>query len=154
MLHEFNKFGRLDRSPDILVLHAGGNDFVKRLFRELIRDIKFYILMLWALFPGLITVGPAIVPRSFWRGARIKVNRAIGCFMARNGAVVVRHRELESGTEGFWRSDGAYMNAVGTDLWNLALQDGTETAVRMWWGRAALRGSARAWWRKGPRSRW
>ena len=52
--------------------------------------------------------------------ARVKVNRAVGRFMARNGAVVVRHRELESGVGAFWRSDGVHLNAVGLDMWCLA----------------------------------
>lgn len=116
----------------------GGNDLGKRPFRELIRDIKFYFLRLWALFPGLITIWTDIVPRLFWREARcderlnkahVKVNRAIGQFMPRNGAVVVHHRELESGSGAFWRADGVYLNVVDTDLWNLGLQEGIETAI-------------------------
>lgn len=143
VLSEVHRFVRLDRAPDILLVHAGGNDLGKRPFRDLIRDIKFDFLRLWALFPGLICIWSDIVPRLFWRGARsperlnkarIKVNRAIGCFMARNGAVVVRHRDLESGSGAFWKTDGVHLNPVGSDLWNLALQEGIETAVRMWRG--------------------
>lgn len=141
VLPEMSNFVRLDRPPDILVLHAGGNDLAKRPFRELVRDIKFDVLRLWALYPKLIVVWSDMVFRLVWRGARsverinkarIKVNKAIGLFMARNGAVVVRHRALEDGKGAFWGSDGEHLNGVGYDIWNLALQEGIETALRMW----------------------
>ncbi|KAM3928083.1 uncharacterized protein RB166_006211 [Leptodactylus fuscus] len=141
LLPEFTRFVRLDRSPDILVLHLGGNDLGVRPFRELITDIKHDCLRIWSLCPGIITVWSDIVPRKFWRDARsverlnkarIKVNRAIGRFMARNGQVVVRHLELEKGEGAFWRRDGVHLNAVGTDLWALDLQSGVETALQLW----------------------
>lgn len=56
MLPEFHHSVRLNRPPDIMVLHVGGNDLEARLFQELIWDVKFGLLRLWALFPGLITV--------------------------------------------------------------------------------------------------
>lgn len=145
-LPEVHRFVRLDRAPDVLVIHLGGNDLGKRPFRELIRDIKYDCLRLWALFPGIITVWSDIVPRRFWREARsadrinkarIRINRTVGRFMARNGAVVVRHRDLENGVGAFWKTDGVHLNEVGTDLWTLGLQNGIETAVRMWRGARA-----------------
>lgn len=39
----------------MLVLHLGGNDFGVRPFWEVIQDIKFDLLRLWALFPHVIT---------------------------------------------------------------------------------------------------
>ncbi|KAM3929169.1 uncharacterized protein RB166_006958 [Leptodactylus fuscus] len=140
-LPEFHKFARLDRAPDILLVHLGGNDLGVRPFRQLITDIKFDFLRLWALFPNMVTIWSDIVPRKVWKGARsvvklnkarIKVNRAIGSFMAKNGGVVVRHTDLESGEGSFWRSDGIHLNAVGIDIWGLGLQAGIETALRMW----------------------
>lgn len=66
------------------------------------------MLQLWPLFPGLVPVWSDIVQRKVWKEARsvecinkacINVNRALGHFIARNGAVVVQHRELKAGTE-------------------------------------------------------
>lgn len=90
--------------------------------------MKFDSLILWAMFPWLVTVFSEIVQRKVWREARsvgrinkalIKVNRAMGRFMARNRAMVVRHKELwwflerwgllkyvEPGTAG-WQRDGS-----------------------------------------------
>ncbi|XP_040296291.1 uncharacterized protein LOC121008068 [Bufo bufo] len=141
VLREVHHFVRLDRPPDVLVLHVGGNDLGKRPFRELVRDVKFDLLRIWELFPGIVTVWSDIVPRKVWRGARsveslnkarIKVNRAVGRFMARNGGVVVRHEVLEKGEGAFWRADGVHLNAVGTDLWALGIQSGVEIALRVW----------------------
>ncbi|XP_040279005.1 translation initiation factor IF-2-like isoform X3 [Bufo bufo] len=141
VLQEVHRQARLDRVPDILVLHVGGNDLGVRPCRELIRDIRFDFLRLWSLFPSVVTVWSDIVPRKVWREARtverlnkarIKLNRVIGRFCAKHGAVVVRHPELEAGTGGFWRQDGVHLNAVGIDLWSLDLQGGIETALRVW----------------------
>ncbi|XP_044155768.1 translation initiation factor IF-2-like isoform X3 [Bufo gargarizans] len=141
VLQEVHRQARLDRVPDILVLHVGGNDLGVRPCRELIRDIRFDFLRLWSLFPSVVTVWSDIVPRKVWREARsverlnkarIKLNRVIGRFCAKHGAVVVRHPELEAGTGGFWRQDGVHLNAVGIDLWSLDLQGGIETAIRVW----------------------
>lgn len=46
---EFHHFAHLDRLPDVLVLHVGGNELGARPFTELIFDL----LRLWAMFPGL-----------------------------------------------------------------------------------------------------
>ncbi|XP_044141387.1 uncharacterized protein LOC122931380 [Bufo gargarizans] len=141
VLPEFYRFARLDRPPNVLVLHVGGNDLGARPFRELARDIKFDLLRLWAQYPRLVTVWSDMVPRQHWREARsverlnkarIKVNRAVGRFVARNGGIVVRHRELEPGVGAFWRSDGVHLNGVGIDLWCSDLQDGIELALRVW----------------------
>ncbi|CAJ0919313.1 unnamed protein product [Ranitomeya imitator] len=140
-LPDFHRFVRWDQVPQILVIHLGGNDLGKRPCRELIKDIKFDVLRLWAMFPKVLVVWSDIVPRKIWRGARspegvnrarIKVNKAVSRFMARNGAVVVRHINLESGTGGYWRLEGVHLNAVGTDMWCLAIQEGIETALKVW----------------------
>lgn len=140
-LPEFHRFVRFDRAPDILVVHLGGNDLGKRPFRELISDMKFDFLRLWAMFPKVVTIWSDIVPRKVWRGARsvvrlnkarVKINRAMGRFMARNGGLSVRHVDLESGTGNFWKTDGVHLNKVGIDIWSLALQGGIETALQVW----------------------
>lgn len=106
---KFHRSARLDRPPDVLVLHVGGINLGVRPFQELIRDVKFYLLRLWTFYPHVVTVWSDIVPSKVWREARavvkinktrIKVNRALGRLMAENGAVAVRHRDLEVGSFG------------------------------------------------------
>lgn len=38
LLPEFHYYATLDRPPDVLVVHAGGNDLGTRSLRELVRD--------------------------------------------------------------------------------------------------------------------
>ncbi|CAN2390117.1 hypothetical protein PRIEUP_LOCUS153 [Pristimantis euphronides] len=56
ILGEIHRFVQLDGRPDVLVLHAGGNDMGNRPCRELARDIKHDILRLWKLYPKLVVV--------------------------------------------------------------------------------------------------
>lgn len=141
MVQEFERYTRLDRPPDVLVIHAGGNDLGVRSTRELVSAVKCDFLALRVAFPGMIIVWSDIVARTSWRmarsvprinKARIKVNKAIGKFVVNNGGLVVRHTELEVNVGMYLRGDGVHLTAVGIDLWALGLQDGIERALRVW----------------------
>ncbi|XP_040183677.1 uncharacterized protein LOC120916805 [Rana temporaria] len=141
VLPEVLKFTRLDRAPDILLLHVGGNDMGSRSMHQLIRDIKCDFLRLRSLFPGMVIIWSEMVGRSNWRWAwsvdkvnkaRVKVNKEVGRFVVRNGGLVVRHRELEEETWRFLRSDGVHLNPIGIDLWALGLEEGVRRALSVW----------------------
>lgn len=131
----------LDRAPDVLVIHAGGNDLATRSTRELLRDIKLDLLRLWASYPDILVVWSEMVARLAWRKARsvpgmnrarAKLNRSVSRFVAANGGVVVRHRDLEVPDPALLRGDGVHLNDIGLDLWILGIQDGIERALRVW----------------------
>lgn len=63
LLSEVQFYAGLDRAPDVLVMHAGGNVLGVRAARELLRDIKLDCLRLWASYPGNILVWSDIVAR-------------------------------------------------------------------------------------------
>lgn len=63
VLPEVHRYARLDRPPDVLLLHAGGNDLGMRASRELVRDIKFDFLRLRSLFPDTMLVCSDIMTR-------------------------------------------------------------------------------------------
>lgn len=130
-----------DRAPDVLLIHAGGNDLGARTTRELLRDVKLDCLRLWASHPGIILVWSDIVPRLKWRHARslaginrarVKLNRSIGQFIARNGGLVIRHRELEEVDPALMHTDGVHLNPIGIDMWTMGIKDGIERALRLW----------------------
>lgn len=86
VLPEVHHYARLDRHPDVLLLHVGGNDLGLHSMLELIRNIKFDFLCLRSLFPDTILIWSDIVGRSFWcmtrsverlNKARIKVKREV-----------------------------------------------------------------------------
>ena len=101
---EVHKWARLDRPPDVLVIHAGGNDLGVRSMLEIARDIKFDFQRLRLSFPETVVVWSDMVARTSWRMARSvdavnrarrKLNRNVGRFVLRNGGLVVRHPGLE-----------------------------------------------------------
>ncbi|XP_056409990.1 uncharacterized protein LOC130338806 [Hyla sarda] len=131
----------LDRPPNVLVVHLGGNDLGGRTARALMRDIKLDMLRIWSSFPGIVVVWSDIVARFKWREARsvirlnkarAKVNRVVSRFMARNGGLVVRHRELESPSWDFMDADGVHLNPLGMDLWVLEIREVVVRAVGLW----------------------
>ncbi|CAN2387350.1 hypothetical protein PRIEUP_LOCUS8384, partial [Pristimantis euphronides] len=137
ILGEVQRFVSLDGTPDIIVVHAGGNDIGKRPCR----DIKYDILRLWKLYPKMVVVWSEIVKRKSWRNARsvekldkarIKVNRMVSAFVTRNGGVAVRHRELEAASVNYWRQDGVHLTEVGLAFWLLDIQEGVERAIAVW----------------------
>lgn len=141
VLPELRFYASFDRYPDLLVLHAGGNDMSVRASRDVIRDIKQDLLCLWSLCPKLIVIWSDIVARRTWREARsvervnkarVKVNQEVGRFVKRNGGIVVRHKELEGSEMEFVDNDGVHLTPIGMDLWTLNLQEGLKTAWEVW----------------------
>lgn len=141
VLPEIQHFARLDRPPDVLVLHVGGNDLGGRPSRELMKDVKIDFLRLRTSFPEMVIVWSDIVARTNWRLARsvdrlnktrIKVNKRVGQFVIRNGGLVVRHRELEKDVGLYLRRDGVHLSEVGIDLWSMGLEEGIRRALRVW----------------------
>ncbi|XP_040176798.1 polysialoglycoprotein-like [Rana temporaria] len=138
---EVHKFAQLDRPPEVLVIHAGGNDLGVRSMMEIARDIKFDFQRIRMSFPDTIVVWSDMVARSTWRMARSvegvnrarrKINRNVGRFVLRNGGLVVRHPELEVDTWRYLRSDGVHLTDVGIDMWVLRLEEGVQQAMRVW----------------------
>lgn len=131
----------LDRAPDVVVIHVGGNDLGSRTSREILRDIKIDCLRLLSSYPGIILVWSDIVARRVWRHARspsglnkarAKLNRSIGRFIARNGGIAVRHKDLEIVDDSLLWSDGEHLNFIGLDIWMLGIQEGIERALGLW----------------------
>lgn len=140
-LVEYQMYVHFDGHPDILVIHAGGNDIGVRASREIIRDIKLDMLRVMASHSGVVIVWSDIVARTKWRQARlvdrlnkarIKINKAVGKFVKRNGGVVVRHTTLETNTEQYLRPDGVHLNEIGLQWWLYDMKEGIITALQVW----------------------
>ncbi|XP_066445003.1 myristoylated alanine-rich C-kinase substrate-like [Eleutherodactylus coqui] len=63
VLQDVQRLVSLDRPPNILVLHVGGNDLGQRPFRDLGRDIRYDMLRMMQMYRGLIVVWSEMVPR-------------------------------------------------------------------------------------------
>lgn len=141
LLPEIQFHVALDRPPDVLVVHAGGNDMGLRSSREIVRDIKVDFLRLWSMFPGLVLVWSDMIARKDWRQARsvekinkarVKLNKEVGRFVRRNGGLVARHLDLEGENGEFLQGDRVHLNDVGNELWFLSLREAIDTAIRVW----------------------
>uniref|UniRef100_A0A1B8XUR0 SGNH hydrolase-type esterase domain-containing protein n=1 Tax=Xenopus tropicalis TaxID=8364 RepID=A0A1B8XUR0_XENTR len=126
--------------PNVILLHAGGNDLGICPMKALISTIRTDCFRLRSLFEGLIIIWSEIIPRTHWRGARshrainrvrIKVNKAVASNVQKNGGIVVRHKELENNMA-FFRTDGIHLNEVGLDLFNFNLQEAIILALKSW----------------------
>ncbi|XP_077148219.1 uncharacterized protein LOC143808926 [Ranitomeya variabilis] len=138
VLHEFFRAVNLYGVPDILVLHAGGNDLGAISGKGLSAKIRTDIRQLGLAFPNLRLVWSDMVPRKNWRGARsvkkinkarITVNKEVSKFVSRNGGVTIRHAGLDSTEGDYWLGDGVHLNTAGTDLWIEGLLGGMRKAA-------------------------
>ncbi|KAM8972024.1 uncharacterized protein RCH25_017636 [Pelodytes ibericus] len=136
LIHLLNR----GRRPDVILIHAGGNDLGLVPQRGLVRTMKQDINRLRDWIPGVAVVWSEIVPRFQWRHARdqvalgkrrIKINWLMSAFVRRMGGVVVRHRELEAQLPGYYRADGVHLSDIGTDFLNMGFQSGLERAIFM-----------------------
>lgn len=127
----------------MLVLHVGANDLGIWSMRHLIRDMKLDFLRLCTTFLYLVVVWSDIIGRTSWRfarsveklnKARIKINKEMRRFVMCNGGFVVRHHDLKVDTWRYLQSYGVHLNAIGTDLWILGIQDGIQKALYLWRG--------------------
>lgn len=52
--------------------------------------------------------------------------------MARNGGLVVRHRELEMVDDELLWANRVHLNTIGIDMWTLGIRKSIESALRFW----------------------
>ncbi|XP_041438197.1 translation initiation factor IF-2-like isoform X3 [Xenopus laevis] len=133
---------RQEGPPDVLVLHAGGNDVGKIPMRDLIGRMKQDLVRIRAMAPRLVVIWSQIVPRLVWRGARdlkavqrtrAKINAAMTKFVHKAGGIVVRHVMLERDPK-YYRPDGVHLNGLGLEVFNYGLREGVEVAIQVWRG--------------------
>ncbi|KAG8554788.1 hypothetical protein GDO81_003896 [Engystomops pustulosus] len=127
------------RPPDILVLHAGGDDLGAIPMKYLMDGIKSDIARLISRFTKTIIVWSEIVNRQKWpkarsqkviEKARFGVNKTVSRFL-KNGGVVVRHKGLEGDNAHLFEEDGVRLNATGNDIWCGGIHDGIDKAIQL-----------------------
>ncbi|XP_041440943.1 uncharacterized protein LOC121400934 [Xenopus laevis] len=129
---------RSGRRPDVLLIHAGGNDMGLRSQRELVLTMKQDLDRIRGLFPDLILVWSEMVPRLVWRYARngdkmdksrVKVNKLMASFVRKFGGIVVRHSDLDDKMPDYFSQDGVHLSELGNSFFTLALMEGIERAL-------------------------
>ncbi|XP_069604253.1 uncharacterized protein [Ranitomeya imitator] len=139
------RYSRLDQPPDILVIHAGGDDLYSGVsIIDLIDNIKFDIFKLKSLFPGVEIVWSQIVKRykrpkaknhQPFKFACKKINKQLTNYQRckkTKWAVVVRHIGLEGDVPHLFAKDGTHLNSEGNKIWCRDIQEGIEKALQRW----------------------
>ncbi|KAM4051241.1 uncharacterized protein ACNLHF_022280 [Anomaloglossus baeobatrachus] len=140
---EMVDISRTAMGPLVLVIHAGGNDLVKRSTVELLTVMKTDMERFTYLFPDTVLVWSEIVPRAVWHGAinakaiersRRKINARMAKFLRGTCGIVVRHHQLEGDNSTFLRSDGVHLTDIGQDILLSGIQHGVDQALKVMGG--------------------
>lgn len=123
-------------SPDVLIVHLGGNDIGRARTMHLIMELKRLFLGCKALFPGATLCFSEVVPRRVWSSRefwfkekiRRRLNRSLSKFLPLLAGFSYRHVELEGFTPGLYWPDGVHLSEVGWDIFNVGIQNIIERA--------------------------
>lgn len=128
--------------PDILIIHAGGNDVGQMQTLLLLAELKRLFLLLKTSFPHTVLVFSEVIPRFRWRNPqerffdriRKRVNRSMMVFLRAVGGFSFRHELLEGYEPGLYRADGVHLSEIGLDIFNCDLEEMVEKAAARFWG--------------------
>ncbi|KAM4020117.1 uncharacterized protein ACNLHF_000667 isoform 4-T4 [Anomaloglossus baeobatrachus] len=138
------RYSRTDQPPDILVIHAGGDDLYSGVCRlVLVEKIRSDILKLKSLFLGVVIVFSGIVRRPICpEGTKRKlfnitckrVNKQVQTSLASHGVEVVEYESLTRKAFLF-EEDGSCLNSLGHRLWCTGITNGINKALQCWQSR-------------------
>ncbi|XP_075065136.1 uncharacterized protein LOC142152406 [Mixophyes fleayi] len=112
-------------TPDIVVIHLGGNDVGKGKSLDLIINIREDLAQIHARWPSMKVCWSNIIPRLSWRSSippatLIKVVKKINGYARQNirgmQGVVISHPGLTVDKRHLFRADGVHFSPVGTVL--------------------------------------
>ncbi|KAG8538912.1 hypothetical protein GDO81_021791 [Engystomops pustulosus] len=127
-------------APDVLLIHAGGNDIGSFPMRQLIKAMKRDVLWLMSEYPDVLLIWSEMVRRERWRNAvsvaalnrsRMKINKCFGKCIRLNGGLVVRHGLLEA-DRSYTGKDGVHLTDLGLDVFNYGLSEVVGFGWRVW----------------------
>ncbi|XP_021436008.2 uncharacterized protein LOC110502366 [Oncorhynchus mykiss] len=120
-------------SPDVVILHLGGNDLGTHNPEALLASVKKDLTSMRSIFPQCLLVWSDILPRISWRhtedsdavdNVRAAINRRVHTIIAELGGTALTHDNIMCGSDaGLYRPDGVHLSGKGIDTFNLNLQD-------------------------------
>ncbi|KAM4021773.1 uncharacterized protein ACNLHF_027088 [Anomaloglossus baeobatrachus] len=131
LMKEMSCLKTLWPSPNLIILHLGGNDIGKVKTLDLIAAMRRDLSIIRSWFPDAGLVFSEIVPRLQWHCDRLRfrerirkrVNRAMERFLPVINGSTYRHLDLEGFLSGLYRDDLVHLSDVGLDIFNLGLQN-------------------------------
>ncbi|XP_044142811.1 uncharacterized protein LOC122932460 [Bufo gargarizans] len=123
--------------PDVLIIHAGGNDLGRIRTLDLLDQMKCDLDHIKSLLPHVTLIFSEIIPRLIWKGEQLgfmekirkRTNRSLEKYLPKLGGWSLRHTELEGFIVGLYRNDLVHLSEIGLDIFNSGLQDMIEKAV-------------------------
>ncbi|KAJ1182005.1 hypothetical protein NDU88_007203 [Pleurodeles waltl] len=118
--------------PDVLLVHLGKNDIVKRTGLDILWHMKQDLSVLHQQWQGCHVVWTAFIPRRVWRGvrkpgavekARRKINKEMRTYCSEQGFTYLEHTDIRFEYAEFFRGDGVHLSFVGMELYLLQLKE-------------------------------
>jgi lysophospholipase L1-like esterase len=141
-LHQLKKkllmLNQYEQSPDLMVIHCGGNDLGTVDLYNLLNNVKTQILSLKTNFPNSTLVWSQILPRKNWRysndcqameRSRKKLNRVAATTVLKLNGCYLKHPDLLQDISKFLMPDGVHLNQLGNAIFLNTLQGGLEFFV-------------------------
>ncbi|KAM4020121.1 uncharacterized protein ACNLHF_000668 isoform 2-T2 [Anomaloglossus baeobatrachus] len=131
-----------EKLPDILVIHAGGDDiYYDEPISNLIRNIQFDLSRFMRLFPAVVIVWSQIVcrrrcpqgmDRNLVHSNCFMVNLTLSRYLEHQRAVVVHHRGLEGEEAHLFEKNGVCLSSEGNEVWCTDIKEGIDKALKLW----------------------
>lgn len=124
----------VQESPDLLVIHCGGNDIGQKTTAALLHLIKQDFLKLSVILPQATMVWSQILPRLHWRGeqnhkalerSRKRVNNGIASFILNKGGKYLRYPDIVENDHLLF-CDGVHLSATGHEMFLKTLKKGLD----------------------------
>ena len=122
---------KVENSPDIIILHCGGND-IGNIKSYVLRNQLFSVLQFLSRnFPQTRIVWSQILPRLRYRNegnhlALEKVRKRINSYMAalviRAGGFYIKYPEIDEKNAGFFKTDNVHLNQLGNQVFLYRIQ--------------------------------
>lgn len=122
---------RYEQTPDILVIHCGGNNLGYRKLHKLRRNIKTAVRKIQKMLPNCRIVWSQILPRQAWRSSKNtwalnaaaeRINNYAGWLCVKLGGGFLRYPEIGWQEFGLFKADGVHLSSLGNDIFLYRIQ--------------------------------
>ncbi|KAM4019044.1 uncharacterized protein ACNLHF_028401 isoform 3-T3 [Anomaloglossus baeobatrachus] len=131
------------RPPDILVIHAGGDDIYRGVsIKDLVENVKLDISKLKSLLPGAFIAWSQIVVRcrhpmtenenTLNHNCRTVNMQLLKYLKRKKKAWVIRHKVFERDVFHIFEEDGSCLNSVGRKIWCFDIKEEIKKIIKFW----------------------
>ena len=124
--------------PDMVIVHAGGNNFGTSSCLTLRKMFRYCIIHLNQLLPDTLVVWSQILPRTYWRymfsgeaaeKVRLRLNNFAGSLAIRQGGAYIKYPDLNVVTSDLFADDGVHLKSLGNEIFLTTLQGAIYTFI-------------------------